>query len=78
MFITAQTEKPEQNQCLPYVVLMGSHYHQQAILVQDDKLDCLRFLRNFSWFDQRGLAFYVGPMLPPSADSSLLDLWPLT
>ena len=29
------------------ILVIGSHHHQKAILVPDDKLNCFRFIRNF-------------------------------
>ena len=51
---------------------MGSHHHQLAILVPDDKLDCFGQLENFFCIVKKGLAFYSGPVLPPRTDDSLL------
>ena len=45
---------------------MGSHHHQVAILVPDDKLDCFGQLENFS-------AFYPGPVLSPRTAGSSLN-----
>ena len=39
-----------------------------ALLVPDNKLDCFGFLEFFE--EQNGLAFYPGPVLPPSNDGS--------
>ena len=51
---------------------MGSYDHQEAILVLDNKLDHLRFIRNFFQFDQNRLAFYPGLVLPPRANGFLV------
>ena len=51
---------------------MRSH-HLEAALVSDDKLDRLRLIWNFFFqLEQNGLAFYLGPVLPPSAVGFLL------
>ena len=47
---------------------------QVAILVPDDKLDCFGYSGNKFGSDQNGLAFYLGPVLPPRADGSPLNV----
>ena len=42
---------------------MGSHHHQVAILVPDDKLDCFGQLKKI-YLVKNGQAFYPGPALP--------------
>ena len=37
--------------------IMGSHHHQVAILVPDDKLDCLGQLKNFFFLVKNGQLF---------------------
>ena len=51
---------------------MGSHHHQGAILVPNDKLDCFGQLESFFCLVKNGLAFYPGPVLPPRTNSSSL------
>ena len=41
-----------------------------VILVPDDKKDCFGLLRKKLGSDKNGLAFYLGPALPPRADGS--------
>ena len=52
---------------------MGSHHLQVGILVQDDKLDCFGFSEDKIWLQQNGLAFYLGPVLPPRDDGSSIE-----
>ena len=52
---------------------MGSHLHQVAILVPDDKLDCFGQSENF-FQGQNGLTFYPGPVLAPRTDGSSLSI----
>ena len=47
---------------------------QVAILVPDDKLDCFKYNRNKFGSDINGLALYPGPVLPPRADGSQLNV----
>ena len=58
---------------------MGSHHHQVAILVQDDKLDCFELWKKFC-SDKNDLSFYPGPILPSRTDGSpvsSLRVWKL-
>ena len=55
---------------------MGSHHRQVGILVPDDKLKCFGALRKKFGLEPNGLAFYLGPVLPPGADGSLLIMDP--
>ena len=50
----------------------GSHHHQVAILVLDDKLNYFGQLENAFFQVKNGLAFYLGPVLPPRTDGSSL------
>ena len=52
--------------------IMGSHHHQVAILVPDDKLDCFGQWENFL-SSQKCSSFCLGPVLPPRTDGSSLD-----
>ena len=54
-----------------YKLAMGSQHPQVAILVLDDKLDCLGILRKKFVGEKNGPAFYPGPVLPPGTDGWL-------
>ena len=45
-----------------------------AILVPDDKLYCFDLMVKNFCLDNNGLAFYLGPVLPPTADGFPLRL----
>ena len=49
---------------------MGSHQPQEAVPVQDEKLDSFGFSELYFVKNQNDLAFNPRLMLPPSADGS--------
>ena len=52
---------------------MGSHHHEAAILVPDDKLNCFGQLENFFAWSKVVQLFYLGPVLPSITDGSSLS-----
>ena len=57
---------------------MGSHHHQVAILVPDDKLDCFVLLEFIWLLAKNNLAIYLRPVLPLRTDGSPLTSIKLT
>ena len=57
---------------------MGSHHHQVAILVPDDKLDCFGQLENFSawskmvWLFIRDQCCHLELMAPHSSETNYI------